>query len=57
MARTEAQKRADKNYRLKNKEKILMTTIKSNAKRFITLATLEELTEIEKLIEKRKEEL
>jgi|GEM_PF-4103753 len=57
MARTEAQKRADKNYRLKNKEKILMTTIKSNAKRFITLATLEELTEMEKLIEKRKEEL
>ncbi|MDD3225812.1 MAG: hypothetical protein PHX70_14130 [Clostridium sp.] len=52
---TEAQKKADKNWRDKNKEHATYLRNRSSAKSFIrNKATLEDITELEQLIEARK---
>ena len=54
MALTEAQKRAQKKYRAKNREKINHINRKSDAKVFIKeKANLEELMELKVIIEER----
>lgn len=56
MAKTEAQKRADKKWEEKNREKRNYAKKKSSAKSFINVATKEDLEELKKLIEERSEE-
>ena len=57
MAKTEAQKRADKKWEEKNREKRNYAKKKSSSKSFINVATKEDLEELKKLIEERSEEL
>lgn len=54
MSTTEAQRRADKKYKAKNKEKTKYIQYKSRAKSFINnLATNEDLEEIKLMIEEK----
>ncbi|MCV2528090.1 hypothetical protein LDK61_09120, partial [Melissococcus plutonius] len=55
---SEAQKRATKNYRAKNRERTTMQSMRSSAKTFIKkYAGIEDLEEFEMLIKDRKKEL
>ena len=56
MALTVAQKRAQENWRSKNREKVRWNNYKSTAKMYILKADEDELEEIEKLIKERKNE-
>lgn len=58
MATSEAQKRANRKWRSKNKEKQQLYNHRSTAKRFVKrYASIDDLIELENLIHERRQEL